>query len=1160
MRLKRLNIQTLPGIEPGFIFEPPGAGINIVTGPNAIGKSSLERALGYLLQGANSKDPIALSLEVELVSGDTTWRVLRNGSQVAWYRGADAADRPPLPGALQKDLYRLSVEHLLNHDDPHDKDLAQSLRNSLHGGFDLDTLRLELGSRFAQNDEKNLHTAQQALREAEAYLDTLERQEQEELPRLNREIEAAGDAQERLQRLQQGLDLHRAVEAEKSCAQELEAYPPGMDRLRGDEQELLAGLEEKTTAQQDKLREQERRLHGARAALEKIGFVQSRPDPRRLDTMELRLQQLGQKLERRNNAQAALTEAEAALDNARSHFNGAGEPPRLDAQSLERAEAIAAPLLKAEARRDTLQPKLEQAGNPPDETEINKLYEASGALREWQAATAAETGDRPATSGRSLRIALWLVLAASALAAGLAWLQQALPAMAAALAAVGAAVWGLFWVRRPGTGSSADAARQRFDRTGLAGPPDWSRAAVDEYLRSGVEKPYNALLLQRERAAQAGDIRAELKKIEAEIASLLDRKQEAAAQLGFDPKWPSVKPDIFLQHCRQLAEAESRHSRAQAGVEAVQRDIAQDVVGVREFLAPWCSDYAAVPEGDGENGDEDLEIHRLQVLFQELKQRAQSAKEAQGDITRAEETIRSIEREIDDNRADIGKLFTGCGIETEHRRELDRRLGLLDEWKAKQEALHGAQVEEKRIRSLLESHPEITRDVDAGKPAKVQTELAVASARAGAHTELVRRQTEITTRLKDAGADHKLGRARAAADSARAALQDKREEAWLFEATEVLLDDVEQTYQAEHVPPTLKRAQDLFRAITRGAFDLQLEKDGRFTARDLRQSAQRDLEQLSSGTRMQLLLALRLAWIEAQEQGGETLPLFLDEALTTSDEDRFAVMASSLEQLAVDGNRQIFYLSARRHECALWKQATGNEPPVIDLAETRFPREAHPSQDYDIVLPPSVPSPEGRDPETYASVLGVPLVNPRLEPGAVHLFYLLRDDLNLLYELIEEWHITSLGQLEALLGSDAGSKAVTETGLGDRLRQRCGVVRAWNALWRRGRGRPVDRIALEQSGIVSSIFMDRVAALAETVSQDGKALVRALSAGQVSGFRTGKLEELERWLAEEGYTDQEEILTGEERRRLTLQQAMSDTGADVDDINRTITWLESASP
>ena len=1154
MQLQRLKIQTLPGIEPGFTFEPPSVGINIVTGPNAIGKSSLERALGYLLRGARKEDPIALSLEAELVRGDITWRVLRNGSQIAWYRGGNPSSPPALPSANQTGLYRLSVEHLLTDDDAHDKDLAQSLRNSLRGGFDLDAPRVELSSRFAQNEEKNLRNAQQTLRKAEADYDTLERQEREELPLLNHKIKAAEEAQEGLQRLQLGLDLDKAADAKKSCEEELKAYPPGMDRLRGDEQKRLASLDEKSEALEGKLREQERNLHEAKAVLEGTGFEQSGPDPKRLDAVESRLRQLGQKEADRSNARKELAQAEGGLKKALEPFNNAGKSPRLDEENIKQADAIAAPLIRAQSRRDTLQQKLDQAGSPPDEAEINKLYEAGSTLREWLATTAAESLTQPASPDRRTRLALWTILAASGLAAALAGIQQALPAMAAALFALGVAAWGLFHLRRrPDAGSTADDARQRFIRTGLAGPPNWSVAPVQEYLRTQVEMHYNALVLQRERAAQAGGIRPEFEKIEADITELQARKQEEAERLGFDPELPSVSPDIFLQHCRQLLEAENRHARAQASLDTVGRDITADVAVMRDFLVQWRSADAPAP-GEAE---EEQDINLLQASFQKLEKRASDAKYARKDITRYQNDIRSIKVEIEGNRDEIRKLFSECGLDPDARDILDQRLDQLPAWQSKRKDFENAEFEEKRVLSLLEAHPEIVEQVEQGRITDLQKDMVIAAQQAGGYKELIEQRAATATMLDQAGADNRLSQARAAVDSARAVLEDKREEAWLYEVTDLLLDDVEQVYQAEHVPPTLRRAQNLFKAITHDAFDLQLEKDGRFTAEDRRQNARRDLKQLSSGTRMQLLLALRLAWIEAQEQGGETLPLFLDEALTTSDEDRFAVMAKSLEQLAVDSKRQIFYLSARRHERALWKHTTGNEPPAIDLAEARFPRPGRPPQDYDIALPGPLPSPEGRAPEVYASVLGVPPFNPRLEPGATHLFHLLRDNLELLYQLMENWRIASLGQLETLLGSDAVPAAVTDTVLQDRLRLRCDTVRTWTALWRLGRGRPVNRIALEQSGIVSGTFIDRVADLAETVSEDGKTLVQALREGKVSRFHTSKIDDLERWLADEGYTDEEEILSADERRRLTLQQVISSAGAEIEDVNRVVTWLES---
>ena len=85
MRLHRLSIRALPGIEPGFDFEPASDRVNIVTGPNAIGKSSLVRALEYLLADEVPRnDPPDLHLKAEFLSGDVRWTVRRTGRQIAW--------------------------------------------------------------------------------------------------------------------------------------------------------------------------------------------------------------------------------------------------------------------------------------------------------------------------------------------------------------------------------------------------------------------------------------------------------------------------------------------------------------------------------------------------------------------------------------------------------------------------------------------------------------------------------------------------------------------------------------------------------------------------------------------------------------------------------------------------------------------------------------------------------------------------------------------------------------------------------------------------------------------------------------------------------------------------------------------------------------------
>ena len=1190
MHLRRLSIHALPGVEPGFTFEPPHAGINIVIGPNAIGKSSLARALKYLL-ASHASDPPALSLEAELEGADARWRVSRNGNQIVWRRNGEVASRPALPAADQFALFRLSVEHLLDDDDADDKELAERLWRELHGNLDLSEPRIKITPRFASHEANRLAGAGRERRRVEGEYVDLQRREAE-LPDLERRIEQAVAAGSRREHMEQALTLADAIDARKAREAALVGFPPDMDRLRGDEIGQLEELEHRTRALNEELRNRQRNLEIAEADLECTGLTKSTPAPEDVQAAEERLRWLGEQSIERRNVHTVWTETVAELRETAAQFNNDGDPPRLDTVAFRRAEGIAGPLVAAQACRRELAEQLTLAGKAPEVGEVERHRNGVEALRAWLAGTAAA----PAPARASTKLpwfVSWVALVAAAIAVLAAYIGGALVAFASALVsliALGLALL-LQRARRAASPRPTEEAIRRFDETSLSPPPQWDEHAVRRHLQDVIEVRLNALTMQQARAAESERIALQIRETDKTIEALEEQRIVLASEFGFDPRLPVAEFQRFVYLCTEWDKARTRHVQQGARLELLDREIAETTRLVEDFLDRWR--VADAPSPDSSEGRPDL--ISLRSAFEELKRRIDLAGEARHKIRSCETEIRSLKQRIAENDKAVESLFTQAGVESRDQTTLADRVERLAQWKEARDALHTASTEENLVRNRLAEQPDLVALAEGGERARLQAELAASTRETDELTPLIQQQTAIQTRLNDAGKDRKLEQATAEEDRARQELEDKRDEALLALATRILLDDVEQAFEAEHEPAVLRRARELFAEVTARAFDLRLRSDGTFVAHDVRQDAARGLSELSSGTRMQLLLALRMAWIETLERGGETLPLFLDEALTTSDEARFAVMAQSLERLAGEeaggagrtrgspGNwrgegagiggsaengledgagsgprHQIFYLSARRHEPALWQQATGVRPAMVDLTAVRFPSQGFSPEKYRVETPPALPAPNGRNAEEYASLLGVP---PRPDLHApeegIHLFHLLRDDLTLLHTLLDTWRIGSLGQLEAVLPSDAARTALPAEDLRRRLRRRCRVVRTWIELWRQGRGRPVDRGTLEQCRAISTTFIDRVAEVAAEAHGDGEALVQALRAGAVDHFRSRKIDELEQWLAEKGCTDDQERLTNEERRRLTLQRVAPGSTTDAADVNLVVNWLEA---
>ena len=121
-------------------------------------------------------------------------------------------------------------------------------------------------------------------------------------------------------------------------------------------------------------------------------------------------------------------------------------------------------------------------------------------------------------------------------------------------------------------------------------------------------------------------------------------------------------------------------------------------------------------------------------------------------------------------------------------------------------------------------------------------------------------------------------------------------------AGKILRDQIE-NYRKENQGPLVKRASEHFSALTLGSFDGLMtdfnERDDEPVLAGIRSEGERVyVEGMSSGTRDQLYLALRLASLEKYMEISEPMPFIVDDVLVDFDDARSQAALNALAELA----------------------------------------------------------------------------------------------------------------------------------------------------------------------------------------------------------------------------------------------------------------------
>lgn len=119
-----------------------------------------------------------------------------------------------------------------------------------------------------------------------------------------------------------------------------------------------------------------------------------------------------------------------------------------------------------------------------------------------------------------------------------------------------------------------------------------------------------------------------------------------------------------------------------------------------------------------------------------------------------------------------------------------------------------------------------------------------------------------------------------------------------------ILSDIKEKYEIEKQPEVIKYSSDVFNQITSDKYKrINVSLDNREVLVFDKSEKLKKINQLSRGTKEQLLISLRLGLIQEYEKHNESLPIVLDDVFVNFDPDRIKSIASTLEKFAE--NRQI---------------------------------------------------------------------------------------------------------------------------------------------------------------------------------------------------------------------------------------------------------------
>ncbi len=1118
-----VSVLTALGIEQndGFSFKDLSAGVNLIYGPNGSGKSTTALVIQELLWPGNS-GLTRPTVSGKFTIGTTVWSVRINAGHADFGSSEGTGTTPGLGPAEYRSRYMLALHQLINEKNT---DFAKIIAAESQGGYDLEAAKISLGfkDRF-RKDSKAIQQEKSVCKMVEAAI-SIQRQieaENKRLPELNNEHRKAKEAEKKFLVLEEALAFKGVESKHRELKIEMQKFSEGVALLSGDERTRLDKLAAEQAAAERSIDNANADLRKTARQLEDLNLSGDLVHENIVPAIRgLQTDLLG--LEKDIDAQQrVILKAQTEKDTARARIGNHVTLTQLDALNkveVEDLSSFSRDSAGVQADEIVLNKQKRFHSGQISETvqnlDINQIREGISSIKHWL-----ETPEPAGTDGADSQKPLLLTSALIAL-------------LGLILAVVYSPLWsilllaaaGLLFLGKTG-GSTVKQSDSRavyqasYTKTSLPEPDSWETDSLLDLLRSLVTLA-ELRIREDNRIKELRHLESDEAALEARKNALRMQKNNLDEKLGFSTDVDHQWLPLLVQNIMQWQQSSTALTTAHNELGRLVLKQTKSRSKTNDIIHRYGYEYRETISAAQVAGV----IDDMNLKFSNYRTAIQAGDSAEQQILTAEKALGRISLEKQD-------IFDQLNLDPS-------RESLIDNWLVERPdylILH-AELLNQEARTV--NYTESFKTAGNENLLKLETfELKELSEntkkQAEKREELLEEINKIQFSNDNALSGHDLSDAMRDKDAATAVLEDLREQHNIAIAGDMLIEWVQEVAVDRARPLVFNRACELVAEFTQG--HLKLDIDDRvspplFKAKVDGKPSQ-PLDKLSIGERVQVLIAIRTAFLELNEP--VQLPLLLDEALGTSDDLRAGLIIDAVIRIARSG-RQVFYFTAQHDEIGKWLsklESTVTEHRIFDLDRIRNLRAADsfplrlPDQRFTTDYP--VP-PGSMTRHEYGMALGVPGINPLDENlDGLHLWHLITDNA-LLFQLlnlrIEKW-----GQFKTLI-EQGGRKLFTGSAKQlDALYAAAAAVKNVCRCWRTGRSMKVNRMVIQDSNCVSKSFMDSVTRLAEDLDGSGAAIISGLKNKGIRRWPSSKTEELQEYFQEHGYISTETVLSPEEIR------------------------------